>query len=1140
MTADALVEPGRGRRLLARCGVGLLWFAATLSALLGISAVALTIVFAQGPVEAETAARAAESVLSELAGAGAHARVGTARLEWSIADGLTVDLAEIAVERGPGLTLELPRATLRLRMLPIFVGEVRPRALVLQDPAVIVDTADLLAATGSDPAAPVASVPPSTRLAEAIGGAIDRAAAAARGQGFETFGLRNGRLEVRHRSPDAPVRTIVFSEIDVEGVLDGPAGEFDAGVTARGEVGRWSMRLTQQRQPDGGRSLAFVADDVTLHDLIGPGSPGFVMGSPFYPRLKLVFGREGAFTGADLDLRLGAGVFRFGREREDEILLDELLIQSTWKAQERVFDIAQLTIAVGETGATLHGAIRPPPLPGGIWAFDLVADGGALKPRDVRGPTVPIVAGSGSGQWNPQTSVLDINPASVTFGSATLNAVLRLDLTGEEPRLEGDLQFSPMSVAEVAHAWPHWVAPDARTWFARNVSAGRVSETRIRLDMPRFDRPETWPGNAFRMTGRFDGLRFDPLGNLPAVVGGEGRLSIAERRFEAFVEKAQVATKAARHPTADGMRFSVADIFAKPAKANFRLQVVGEVPALAEIVDAEPLAVLQQSGVAAGGLGGTGTIAANVDVVFAKPFDERGLDYRIEANLDGFSSTNPIQGRKFQDGKFKIVADPRGLDVSGRAVVDGVPADVHVHDPRGASKKDERRDFKMAVDDAARQRLGIDLGGMVEGAIGLSVSQPNPNELRSRIEADLGPVKLMLAPLGWTKGSGVPAKAVFDLWDDDKGVHIDNFALESEGLSIRGSVLLDRDRNIVSADFTRFNLRKGDNAKLKLARGADKALTIALDAAAFDARGLILAARRPASGEASPTPSPDLVLKLKVGRLTGLNDVVFADVSVDGRLRGGAFGQLEARARSPGRRPLNVAIKPEGGQRRFTVATEDAGAVLSFFDLFDRIGDGTMTLSARLGAPGVSEGVLRLVDFHLLEEPKTGRTNATREAADGTRQIQVRKVEIDRSTNFDRASVRFSMRDGVINVGEAVAKGISVGATASGQIDLNNQRLSLSGTYIPAFGLNNLAGRIPVLGAIAGAGSNEGLVGVTFRVVGAIEDPILQINPLSAVAPGIFRKIFEYQNQEMPKGGGDPNAPTRLSPSDGAPTKITP
>ena len=39
----------------------------------------------------------------------------------------------------------------------------------------------------------------------------------------------------------------------------------------------------------------------------------------------------------------------------------------------------------------------------------------------------------------------------------------------------------------------------------------------------------------------------------------------------------------------------------------------------------------------------------------------------------------------------------------------------------------------------------------------------------------------------------------------------------------------------------------------------------------------------------------------------------------------------------------------------------------------------------------------------------------------------------------------------------------------------------------------------------------EGLIGVTFKVEGPIDAPRVFVNPLSAVAPGILRKIFEYR-----------------------------
>lgn len=1151
MDAEIARDHGLGRLFARRCGKLLLWIIGAAVTLALLVAAALTLLVLHGPFELETASRATESILADIAGPDGRAKVGAAHLDWSWSEGLSVALDDISVVRDGIATLTLPRAAVRLRLLPILIGEVRPRSLVLHDPRFVFDAtafanSEALPATGSDPsvapatapaagAAPAGDVPRptpvSTRIAEGLALTIDRALEIARAQGFQTLGVRNGTLDLHRTDANGAPHRIQLGEIDMEAVVDGPGGEFDAGVSARGEVGRWSMRFTRRSEGDEHR-LSFVADDVTLHDLIGPGDAAFNFSMPFYPRLDLRFTDAGKLSGAELDLRLGAGVFRFGPEPEDEALLDEALARVVWRPQEQTFVVENLSWAAGETTMQLHGRVAPPTGGAGTWVISLTADRGGFRPRDVGGDLVPLNGGAIAATFDPTTRFLDIASAQMRFGGSSMQTSGRLDLSGPEPRLKADLAFAPMTVTELTHVWPHWVAPDARQWMIKQAQAGRVFDARIRLDMPRFDKPETWPGSAMQLSARFDGLRFLPLGNLPAVVSAEGRIGVTDRRFDAAVDRAQVATRYAKRPTLDNLRFTVPDIFVKPPKGSVRFQVSGDVPAIAEIVNAEPLAVLDQSSIKVDGLAGTAVVAVSIDVLFTKVIDPDKIEYKVDAQLDHFSTVNPIQGRKFQDGKFHVVADPRGLEVTGRAAVDGVTADVHLYESKGGTNRTaEKRDFKMVLDDAARQRIGLDFGNYVQGAIGVSVSQPNPAENRSHFEADLGPTRLVLGQLGWTKGAGVPAKATFDLLDDDKGLHIDNFVLESEGVALRGALLLDRDRNLVSADFGKVSLHKGDDAKLKVTRGTDKILTVAIDAPIFDVRGLLQAARKTSGGpdvSASDTIG-EMVVKIKAGKLIGFNDTTLTDVVVDARHRGGAISTLEGKARTVGGRSFSATIKAEADHRRFTATTEDAGSVLSFLDLFDRIREGKLVVSARLGAPGVAEGVLRLGDFRLMEEPKSGRVAQARETADGIRQIELRRVEFDRSTDFDRASVRFSQRDGVINVAEALAKGKSVGATATGQIDLNNSRVSLSGTYIPAFGLNNLVGRIPILGAIAGAGSNEGLVGITFRIVGPIENPILQINPLSAVAPGIFRKVFEFQNEELPTSG-DPNAPTKITP----------
>ncbi len=112
---------------------------------------------------------------------------------------------------------------------------------------------------------------------------------------------------------------------------------------------------------------------------------------------------------------------------------------------------------------------------------------------------------------------------------------------------------------------------------------------------------------------------------------------------------------------------------------------------------------------------------------------------------------------------------------------------------------------------------------------------------------------------------------------------------------------------------------------------------------------------------------------------------------------------------------------------------------------------------------------------------------------------------------FDRGLLNFSLRGSQISFSEGLIRGNEIGATWSGAVDFASSRLQIAGTYLPAYAFNNIFGQIPILGLALGAGNREGLLGVTFKVEGAFDALQLSINPLSAIAPGIFRKIFEFQ-----------------------------
>jgi len=115
---------------------------------------------------------------------------------------------------------------------------------------------------------------------------------------------------------------------------------------------------------------------------------------------------------------------------------------------------------------------------------------------------------------------------------------------------------------------------------------------------------------------------------------------------------------------------------------------------------------------------------------------------------------------------------------------------------------------------------------------------------------------------------------------------------------------------------------------------------------------------------------------------------------------------------------------------------------------------------------------------------------------------------------FDRVDVPFEYRDGVMVLGESVAKGNLLAVKVEGTVDEETDRMDLVGVISPVYGLTGVLDSIPLLGTILSGGEGEGIVAMTFQVRGTLESPEFSVNPLSLLTPGILRNIFSGRTAE--------------------------
>jgi hypothetical protein len=179
--------------------------------------------------------------------------------------------------------------------------------------------------------------------------------------------------------------------------------------------------------------------------------------------------------------------------------------------------------------------------------------------------------------------------------------------------------------------------------------------------------------------------------------------------------------------------------------------------------------------------------------------------------------------------------------------------------------------------------------------------------------------------------------------------------------------------------------------------------------------------------------------------------------------------------------------------------TSDAGAFLRFADIYSKVVGGQLQLAidTPTADPGPREGLLNVRDFTV-----KGEASLDKLAAGGA-------VGAQSGISFSRLRAEFVRQNGQLTIKEGVLKGPSIGGTIEGDIDYPGNQVRMSGTFVPLYGLNNLLNQVPVVGLFLG-GSNEGVFGLTYEVVGTPDKPTLRVNPISPLFPGVTRKIMDF------------------------------
>jgi hypothetical protein len=250
--------------------------------------------------------------------------------------------------------------------------------------------------------------------------------------------------------------------------------------------------------------------------------------------------------------------------------------------------------------------------------------------------------------------------------------------------------------------------------------------------------------------------------------------------------------------------------------------------------------------------------------------------------------------------------------------------------------------------------------------------------------------------------------------------------------------------------------------------------------------------------------------------MVGFFDTTVKDVSISLEKFNGRLAKLDVRGKLNGTSDIAVRlIEGAAGERVVLAESEDAGAAFRLIGFYPRMEGGQTSLKVTLGDQGLGHkaGTLWAKDFVILGDRVISEviSNVGDDpgVSFGTQQDGELRVHRQRIP-FDQLEVPFAVGGGKFVLYDSYINGPKLGATIRGTVDIKNNIVDLDGTYIPLYGLNSALGSIPIFGSLLVGRRGEGVVGITYTVKGPAGNPRVLVNPLSIVAPGIFRQIFEF------------------------------
>ncbi len=687
---------------------------------------------------------------------------------------------------------------------------------------------------------------------------------------------------------------------------------------------------------------------------------------------------------------------------------------------------------------------------------------------------------------------VDIGQVSLREDGRQLTARGRAEATPDGWSLALDLSLNEISHDKLFALWPLALIPPTRNWLVDNVQQGLLFDVQAGLRI----RPGTEP--VLSLGYEFTSADVRILKTLPPVRDADGHATVSAFSYTMMLDAGTITAPKGGNIDVSGSVFRVPDIRQRPARAEITLHAASSVTAALALLDEPPFRFLTKAGRPVDVAEGRAVTVAQLRMPLVPKLTPDRVDYSVFATLYDVVSDKLVPGRQVTARQLAVTADKAGITISGPGRLGRVPFNARW-----------TQDFGPQADGRSRIDGTVDLSpdfvkefaiGLPEGSVnGTGVGQivldlPRTGAGGFTLTSDLAGLGLRLDAVGWSKPAAQTGRLEVAGRFGSPPV-VDRLLLSAPGLSAEGSVALRPTGELDRARFGKLVLGDWfDGAADLVGRGAGRSPGVVVAGGRADLRRLPEFPDATSGGGSVP-------LAVALDRLAISDGIALTRLRGDLTSGTGLSGDFTARVNDAVDITGELGPSPKGTAVR--VRSQDAGRVVQAAGIFDSARGGTLDLTLTPRGPrGSYDGRATASDLRVVDAPVLAELISAVSVVGLLEQM-------DRSgILFSDAEADFRITPKAVEILRASAVGASLGVSMSGVYDLVTGQMNLQGVFSPIYLLNGLGSVFTRRG--------EGLFGVNYQITGRSAAPVISVNPLSILTPGMFREIFRQPPPKVP------------------------